>query len=235
MKAFGKSALGVILLSAGLFGPAASASADECRDAPRAGIDWQNCDKRLLMLEDSDLANARLAGADFTTTDLRNSVLTGAKLEKSKLVRAKLAGASAKGTNFARVEAYRTDFSAIKANEASFESAELQRSDFQKASLKKANFTKADLGRSDFGDADIGGSRFSLSNLARADFRGAKFSGPVDFDRAFFFLTRIEGADLTAATGLSQWQLDMACGNDSTVLPSGLSRPKSWPCKFDQD
>ncbi|MGV3550009.1 pentapeptide repeat-containing protein [Rhizobium sp.] len=236
MKAFRKSALGVALAAACLVGISSHAGrADDCRSAPMPGIDWQNCDKRLLMLDSSDLTNAKLVGADFTTTDLRNTVLQGAKLEKAKLVRATLAGASAKGTNFARVEAYRTDFSGITADEASFESAELQRSNFRKASLIKANFTKADLGRSDFEEADVGGSRFSLTNLARADFRGAKFSAPVDFDRAFFFLTRVEGADLSKSTGLNQWQLDMACGNDKTMLPDGLNKAKNWPCKFEQD
>jgi uncharacterized protein YjbI with pentapeptide repeats len=136
---------------------------------------------------------------------------------------------------FARVEAYRTDFSGISADDASFESAELQRSNFANARLSNVTFTKADLGRSHFDGAEVGGSRFSLTNLARADFRGARFSAPVDFDRAFFFLTRIEGVDLSAATGLTQWQLDMACGDDKTVLPEGLKKPAPWPCKFQQD
>jgi hypothetical protein len=47
--------------------------------------------------------------------------------------------------------------------------------------------------------------------LARADFRGATFTAPIDSDGAFFFLTRIEGLDLSKSAGLSQWQLNMAC------------------------
>ena len=68
------------------------------------------------------------------------------------------------------------------------------------------------------------------ANLARADFRGATFTAPIDFDGAFFFLTRIEGLDLSKSTGLSQWQLNMACGDARTELPSGLTRPEDWPC-----
>jgi uncharacterized protein YjbI with pentapeptide repeats len=74
-----------------------------------------------------------------------------------------------------------------------------------------------------------------LANLSRADFREATFAKPVDFDRAFMFLARLEGVDLTAATGLTQWQVDMACGDDKTVLPAGLTKPKAWPCKFQQE
>lgn len=232
-----KSILSPALLAAALIAASwqTAAVANECSSAPAPGIDWQGCDKKLLMLGGSDLQEAKLAEADFSTTDLRDANLVGANLEKAKFVRATLAGASAKGTSFARVEAYRTDFSSLSADDASFESAELQRSNFSNARLSNANFTKADLGRSQFDGAEVGGSRFSLANLARADFRKATFSKPANFDRAFLFLTRLEGVDLAAATGLSQWQVDMACGNDDTVLPAGLKKPAIWPCKFEQD
>ena len=47
---------------------------------------------------------------------------------------------------------------------------------------------------------------------------------------AFMFLTRIEGLDLSAAWGLQQAQIDLACGDTSTKLPAGLSAPAHWPC-----
>jgi uncharacterized protein YjbI with pentapeptide repeats len=236
MKVRMKSILSLTLLVGAFLGASwQPAAAIDCRSAPAPGIDWQGCDKKLLMLGGSDLQDARLGEADFSTTDLRGANLVGANLEKAKFIRATLAGASAKGTNFARVEAYRTDFSSLIADDASFESAELQRSNFGNAQLSNANFTKADLGRSQFDGAEVGGSRFALANLARADFRKATFSEPANFDRAFLFLTRIEDVDLAAATGLVQWQIDMACGNDETVLPAGLKKPANWPCKFEQD
>ena len=236
MKACMESLLSLALLTAALLGFSGHlAAASDCRSAAAPSIDWQGCDKNRLMLGGSDLKEAKLAEADFSATDLRGSNLVGANLEKAKLLRAGLAGSTATGARFARVEAYRTDFSEIKADDATFESAELQRSNFSDAQLSNANFTKADLGRSQFDGAEIGGSRFSLANLSRADFRGATFSKPVDFDRAFFFLTRIEGAVLAASTGLVQWQIDMACGDDKTMLPAALKKPANWPCKFEQD
>lgn len=215
--------------------PAQSVRAADCRASAGPGVDWQECDKKLLMLGESDLSKAKLLESDFSATDLRGANLSGANLEKSRLVRATLAGAKADGADFARVEAYRTDFGGIQAKDASFESAELQRSNFKGATLLNGNFTKADLGRSQFEEADIGGSRFAMANLARADFRSAKFSNRVDFNKAFLFLTRLEGVDLSAATGLVQWQLDMACGDDKTRLPSGLTQPARWPCNFQQE
>ncbi|UVC07147.1 pentapeptide repeat-containing protein [Rhizobium sp. TH2] len=236
MKALIKSTLSSYLVVAGLLGfSCTDAQADDCQAAPTPGIDWQDCDKKLLMLGGSNLEGAKLVGTDFTTTDLSDASLLGANLEKAKLLRATLARSAAKGASFVRAEAYRTDFTGIGADDANFESAELQRSNFKDAKLSNVNFTKADLGRSQFDGAEVGGSRFSLANLARADFRATHFSSPVDFERAFFFLTRVEGVDLSTATGLSQWQLDMACGDDKTVLPEGLKKPDQWPCKFQQE
>ena len=237
MKVRAKSTLLLCLSIAGLLSFAAlgARAAGDCGSEAAPGIDWQECQKRLLMLGGSDFKDAKLFSTDFTATDLRAANLAGANLEKAKLVRASLAGAKAQGARFARVEAYRTDFSNLEAEDATFESAELQRSNFKNAKLSKANFTKSDLGRSQFDGADLGGSRFALANVSRTDFRGAKFTSPADFDRAFFFIARIEGVDLSAATGLVQWQVDMACGDDKTVLPAGLTKPAQWPCKFDQD
>jgi hypothetical protein len=49
------------------------------------------------------------------------------------------------------------------------------------------------------------------------------------------FVTRVEGLDLSTATGLTQAQVDVACGDDKTKLPAKLTVPKSWPCKFTND
>ena len=212
----------------------ASASADvNCRASAAPGVDWTGCEKKLIILKGDDLNAATLIEVDFTSTDLRDTNLLAANLEKATLVRASLAGADAKGAKFDRIEAYRTDFSSIDAQGAVFASAEMQRSNFTGANLVNVDFTKAELGRAEFKDADITGSKFALANLARADLSAAKFTGPIDFTDSFFFLTRIDGLDLSAATGLAQWQIDMSCGTSETKLPAGLNTPSGWPCDFD--
>ena len=187
--------------------------------ATRRASTGRNASKKMLILRGSDISGANLVDVDFTSTDLRDTNLLASNLEKATLVRASLADANAKGAKFNRIEAYRTDFSRIDAQGAIFASAEMQRSTFNGANLADVDFTKAELGRAEFGGATITGSRFELANLARADLRTAKFTGPIDFTSAFFFLTRIEGVDLSAANGLAQWQIDMACGDAATKLP----------------
>ena len=48
----------------------------------------------------------------------------------------------------------------------------------------------------------------------RADFRDADMGG-----------TNLSGADLSGARGLTQRQLNEACGDSATRLPSGLTVP----------
>lgn len=223
---------GLAALATTLFLPTA-ASAVDCTASAGPGVDWTDCDKKLIILSGTDFSGATLINTNFTTTDLRDTNLEKADLEKATLVRASLAGSKAAGAKFDRVEGYRTNFSGMDGAGASFSSAEVQRSNFANAVLTGVNFTKAELGRADFTGADITGTSFALANLARANLAGAKFSGPIDFTSAFFFLTRIEGLDLSAATGMQQWQVDMSCGDDKTKLPSGLTAAAGWPCNSD--
>jgi uncharacterized protein YjbI with pentapeptide repeats len=218
-------------LQAALFFAATwQAQAADCSSAPEPGIDWSSCNRRNLAISEANLERANLQEADLSSTDLRSSILTGANLEKARLVRASLAGASADQTIFDRVEGYRTNFSGSSARSASFQSAELQRADFTKASLTGANFQKAELGRAKFTGAVLGDNRFAFANIARANFSQAEIGGPLDFTGAYLYLTRIEGTDLSSATGLDQSQINLACGDGSTKLPRGLSAPTTWPC-----
>ncbi|MDQ7020073.1 MAG: hypothetical protein Q9M33_13035, partial [Robiginitomaculum sp.] len=52
----------------------------------------------------------------------------------------------------------------------------------------------------------------------------------VNLSRAFTYKTRLSGTDLSLVSGLKQEQVDMACGDDDTILPPNLKRPAHWPC-----
>ena len=209
---------------------AGTADAADCRSGPAEQIDWKDCGKSNLILRESPLAGANLFGVDFSYSDLRSSDLSGADLQKATLTRASLAGSKAEKANFQRIEGYRTSFQELAANGASFASAELQRADFKGAMLEGVDFSKAELGRANFQEATLTGTQFTSANLARAQLQGAALAGPIDFAGAFLFLTRLEGLDLSAATGLQQMQVDQSCGDDQTKLPQGLSAPTTWPC-----
>ncbi len=229
-----RSSLGLLALVLLAFPPIAARAAD-CSSLAEPKLDWQECTKKNLMLQGSDLEGANLVGTDFSLTDLAGANVKSANLEKATLVRASLEGAHAEGANFAKIEAYRSSFANVAAEGASFAGAELQRANFAGAQLSGASFEKAELGRADFDKAVLTGVKFSFANLSRADLSKATFEGPATFERAFMFLTRIEGLDLSGAAGLEQAQIDLACGDASTKLPAGLSTPSTWPCPVDHD
>ncbi|HEX4159155.1 MAG TPA: pentapeptide repeat-containing protein [Rhizomicrobium sp.] len=68
----------------------------------------------------------------------------------------------------------------------------------------------------DFKGASFRGADLSGANLAHAELGGADLSG------ARLTITSIRAADLSRAKGLTQAQLDQACGDAETKLPANL-------------
>lgn len=62
---------------------------------------------------------------------------------------------------------------------------------------------------------------FIEANFTEADLSFMKFDS-ADVTDAIFLRARIHGADLAEANGLTQAQLNQACGDAETQLPHGL-------------
>ena len=136
-------------------------------------------------------------------------------------------------SNFEGANLTGTDFRGSTLDGSGFYKSDISRVSFRGSSLNGANFEKAELGRADFSGAVLTGARFAYANLSRADLSKARFEGGLDLSHTFLFLTRIEGLDLSASSGLEQEQVDLACGNAATKLPPGFTAPPTWPCAFD--
>jgi uncharacterized protein YjbI with pentapeptide repeats len=85
-----------------------------------------------------------------------------------------------------------------------------------------------------FQSAKLTKTDFSYSNLSRARLDGLDLQG-ANFTGSYMYLTQLGGANLREVTGLTQAQIDIACGTPQTQLPAGLTPPKSWPCKEEED
>ena len=88
--------------------------------------------------------------------------------------------------------------------------------------LSHANFDGASavlmcMSFANFSGATFRGTDLSGANLAHADLDGADLSGAV------MDITSLKGTDLTKALGLTQKQLDQACGDAETRAPTGLT------------
>ncbi len=203
----------------------------DCSSKPTQGVNWEGCRKRNLVLSGNDLRNGNFRQTNFASTDLRTTRIDRADFTKAVLVRAAIDESSARQTIFEKAIGYRASFQNSDLTDAIFHKSELLRANFSGSVLTGADFSKSDAARTMFDGAIMGNNNFSFANIARADFRKAVVSGPIIIEGAFSFQTRFEGVDLTIFVGLQQWQVDMACGDETTVLAEGLHKPALWPCE----
>jgi uncharacterized protein YjbI with pentapeptide repeats len=104
---------------------------------------------------------------------------------------------------------------------------QLQGADLTNTCVKAKNLTGANfdganavlmcMSFANFSGATFRGTDLSGANLAHADLDGADLSGAV------MTITSLKGTDLTKARGLTQKQLDAACGDADTKAPAGLT------------
>ena len=93
------------------------------------------------------------------------------------------------------------------------------------------NLSGADLTNTCVKEHDLHGANFdganatlmcmSFSNFTNTSFRGTELSG-ANMAGAKTSITSFLGTDLTKVKGLTQKQLDVACGDAKTKLPPGL-------------
>lgn len=206
-----------------------------CTDTAAPSVDWENCRKRNLIMDSFNFSGSNFTKADLSASDLRNSNLKKAQFIKTNLVRASLSGSDAEEANFEGVVASRTDFSKGNYKNANFFKAEISRSNFSNSNLEKANMSKADLSRVNFFNANLKGVNLEFTNISRTNLISVVIDEDFSLEGAYMFLTRIDGLNLSGSKNLKQWQIDMACGSESTILPEGISAPDTWPCEFDAE
>ncbi|MET1051679.1 MAG: pentapeptide repeat-containing protein [Mycetocola sp.] len=103
--------------------------------------------------------------------------------------------------------------------------------------LARAGIPLSDAARRMQPGSDYMGSQLAGRDLRGADFRGAWLIGAdlratdltrADVIGADFRDAELGGANLAEALYLTQFQVNAAAGDESTVLPSSLSRPSHW-------
>lgn len=130
-----------------------------------------------------------------------------------------------KGQRFCRAcDLFQADFAYADLRGRDFAGARLRQADLQAAELDNVRFTGADLTIVNAFAARFSGANFTGANLFRGNFVGAHFEGAIlagaNLGEAIF-----SGADLSAARGLTQSQISNACGDETTLLPLGMTIP----------
>ncbi len=106
------------------------------------------------------------------------------------------------------------DFAGADLSNQCVKGGNLTGADFDRAKLVLACMSKADFRSASFRGADLSGANLSYSKLDDADLTDAIFSA-----------TQARGTDFSHAKGLTQAQLNGACGDAKTRLPAGLTVP----------
>jgi hypothetical protein len=100
--------------------------------------------------------------------------------------------------------------------------AKLAAADLRYADAARAFLLNADLRNSNLMGAMLWGANLKGANLYEADLRGADLRA-TSLREANFLAARLQGADLRFSEGLTQEQLNDACGDSLTLLPPGLT------------
>jgi uncharacterized protein YjbI with pentapeptide repeats len=107
---------------------------------------------------------------------------------------------------------------------------DVSRSRLRQADLSLATMNHSRFDRADLSVANLFGARFTRASFRHADMRrvvavGAYFGG-ADLTGAQLDGANFSGAELEGARGLTQAQLNTACGDVYTQLPPGLTIPR---------
>lgn len=111
---------------------------------------------------------------------------------------------------------------------------ELEGRNFSGARLRQANLSLSTVDKSRFNGANMSvvnafGIRAEQADFSDVDFEDAVLVGgsfnSAKFANAKLRNTNFSGSDLSTATGLTQAQLNEACGDADTKLPKGLMVP----------
>ncbi len=106
------------------------------------------------------------------------------------------------------------DFSGSRIRQSDFSVATADGARFRGANLSLANLFGMRASHADFTDANLEGA-----TLVGGYFGGARFEGAV------LAGANLSGAELQSARGLTQDQLNTACGDATTTLPANLTAP----------
>lgn len=188
-------------------------------------------------LDHANLGELSLPEANLSCADLRVSDLSGADLSRSDLCLADLRGADLRRANLRGADLWRANLlpyderdperwslhNLAKIKDLSndnFRPRKLRLGDRRfRITVRDRRLTATELATTNLGEAILAG----------ADLRGAYLSG-ADLRKADLSKADLRGADLRQARHLTQEQVDVAFGDETTTLTEerGLHRPEAW-------
>ncbi|MEJ0066061.1 MAG: pentapeptide repeat-containing protein [Caulobacteraceae bacterium] len=125
------------------------------------------------------------------------------------------------GASCPRCNLFQADFANLELKDRNFAGARLRQADMSAAVMNHTTMAGADLRDVNAYGAVFTGVSFAGANMTNASFVGTYLQG-ADFRGANLSGVNFSGAEMDRAVGLTQTQLNQACGDASTTLPRGL-------------
>lgn len=149
----------VVAIYAGFqFMPKAPAMRLQCEALAGPEVNWSNCKFEGILLNNVNLAHARLENSNLSGAQLRNSILTDAQLSYANFSRADLSGADLRRTKLTGITLRNAVLTQSNLGEAVLAYAILQGADLHNANLQNADLSKADLTGAMIDDANFAGA-----------------------------------------------------------------------------
>ncbi len=128
------------------------------------------------------------------------------------------------GASCPRCDLFQIDLSYQDVEARDFSGARMRQSDLSLISADGSRFRGANLSLVNAFGGRFAHADFTNANLNHTQLIGGYF-GYGRFAGATLNGANISGSDFTGVTGLTQAQLNAACGDAQTILPAGLSVP----------
>lgn len=129
------------------------------------------------------------------------------------------------GASCPRCNLFQADLSNLGLKGRDFTGARLRQADLSLGVFNRTRFSGGDLRDVNGYGGVFSGASFAGANLTNATFVGAYMQG-ANFSGATLAGVNFSGAEMDRAVGLTQRQLDRACGDEATRLPRGLRIPR---------
>jgi uncharacterized protein YjbI with pentapeptide repeats len=148
------------------------------------------------------------------------TISTGAFAQDSSQIARVQAGQSCSGCNLFQADLAYRDLPGIDVSGARLRQANLALSTLNRARMDNTDLSVANL----FG-ARLTGASLRNANLSQAVLVGTYF-GSANLSGATLAGANLSGAEMSNTRGLTQSQLNTACGDAATELPAGLHVPR---------
>lgn len=167
----------------------------------------------------------------FYNLDLSYSIFDRATLKWPTFSKCNLDNTSFKNTIFDSCSFRKCSLKEIDFKATKHLSIDAVRSDFSKSSFQNKNIHSI-FEECIFQNANLNNTSFDFSNLSKCDFSNANLEGATfyraEMNGVILLGANIKNANFAYSKLLSQEQIDLAHGNDETVLLSRMKRPKHW-------